>query len=91
MRSDEKALLEAAVALADRLDDVDGEGYYLEDERIGRELARLRADAVALRRRRLEERGPRVYRTLEGREVSLETLCRLEPEWAASRIRTLGG
>lgn len=29
------------------------------------------------------------YRDADGNVVSLETLCRKEPEWAASRIREL--
>jgi len=31
----------------------------------------------------------RIYKDADGRPVSLETLCRLEPEWAASRIREM--
>ena len=32
---------------------------------------------------------PNKFYTAEGKEVTLETLCRREPEWAANMIREL--
>ena len=32
---------------------------------------------------------PNKFYTMEGKEVTLETLCRREPEWAANMIREL--